>query len=119
MAVHLRLRRAGSKKRPFYHIVAADNRFPRDGKFLEKLGTYNPLLPKDSDERCVVKAERASHWISQGAKPTKRVQILLSQKDLYAPFKFSTKTKKHLPKAKAQQRAEQAAAAAAAASQEG
>ena len=110
MAVHLRLRRAGAKKRPVYHIVAADNRFPRDGKFLEKLGTYYPMLPKDQ-ERCVIKEDRVKHWLSNGAKPTTRVQILLAQKNLYKAYTPRPKTAKHLPKEKAQQRAQERAAA--------
>ena len=65
MAVRIRLSRGGSKKRPFYRIVAADQRAPRDGRFIEKLGTYNPLLPKDSAERLVVDAEKVKSWISK------------------------------------------------------
>ncbi len=73
MALKLRLARGGSKKRPFYSIVVADVRAPRDGRFIEKLGTFNPLLPKDSDARVVLNAERAQHWLDHGAKPTDRV----------------------------------------------
>jgi len=73
MAVKLRLARGGSKKRPFYSIVAADIRAPRDGRFIEKLGTFNPLLPKDSAERVKINEERIKHWLGQGAKPTDRV----------------------------------------------
>ena len=72
MAVKIRLARGGSKKRPFYRIVAADERAPRDGRYIERLGTYNPLLPKDSGERVVMNAERIEHWLSHGAKPTDR-----------------------------------------------
>lgn len=111
MAVHLRLRRVGTKKRPVYHLVAADSRFPRDGRFLEKLGTYHPLLPKDSEERCALNQERCSFWLSKGAKPTKRVHILLAQKDILPKFQNTEKTKKHLPKSKAQQRAQEKAEA--------
>jgi small subunit ribosomal protein S16 len=77
MAVKIRLARGGSKKRPFYRIVAADERAPRDGRYIERLGTYNPLLPKDSGERVVMNAERIQHWLSTGAKPTDRVHRFL------------------------------------------
>ncbi len=73
MALKLRLARAGTKKRPFYHIVVADARSPRDGRFIEKLGTFNPLLAKDNEGRVVLDAERAKHWLSVGAQPTDRV----------------------------------------------
>ncbi len=77
MAVKIRLARGGSKKRPFYRIVAADERAPRDGRYIERLGTYNPLLPKDNGERVVMNAERIQHWLSHGAKPTDRVHRFL------------------------------------------
>ena len=77
MAVKIRLARGGSKKRPFYRIVAADERAPRDGRYIERLGTYNPLLPKDSGERVVMNVERIQHWLSTGAKPTDRVHRFL------------------------------------------
>ena len=77
MAVKLRLSRGGSKKRPFYRIVAADERAPRDGRFIERLGTYNPLLPKDHEERVILKTDRIQHWLSVGAKPTDRVHRFL------------------------------------------
>ncbi|UJW84273.1 30S ribosomal protein S16 [Devosia sp. SL43] len=73
MALKLRLARAGTKKRPFYHIVVADARSPRDGRFIEKLGTFNPLLAKDNEGRVVLDTERAKHWVSVGAQPTDRV----------------------------------------------
>lgn len=73
MALKLRLARAGTKKRPFYHIVVADARSPRDGRFIEKLGTFNPLLAKDNEGRVVLNVERAKHWVSVGAQPTDRV----------------------------------------------
>ncbi len=82
MATKIRLARGGSKKRPFYRIVVADVRSPRDGKFIEKLGTYNPLLAKEDDNRVVIDADRAKHWISQGAKPSDRVQYLLFLKGI-------------------------------------
>ena len=77
MAMKIRLARGGSKKRPFYRIVAADSRMPRDGRFIEKLGTYNPLLPKDSEERVKMDMERVKYWLSQGAQPTDRIARFL------------------------------------------
>ena len=77
MAMKIRLARGGSKKRPFYAIVATDSRMPRDGRFIEKLGTYNPLLAKDSEERVKMDAERVQYWLSQGAEPTDRVARFL------------------------------------------
>ena len=77
MAMKIRLARGGSKKRPFYRIVAADSRMPRDGRFIEKLGTYNPLLPKDSEERVKMDVDRIRHWMDQGAQPTDRVSRFL------------------------------------------
>ena len=73
MALRIRLARGGAKKRPFYRIVVAENTAPRDGRFIEKLGTYNPLLPKEHPERVVLNTERIQHWLSKGAKPTDRV----------------------------------------------
>ena len=73
MALKLRLARGGTKKRPFYHIVVADARSPRDGRFIEKLGTFNPLLAKDAENRVVLNVERAKHWVSVGAQATDRV----------------------------------------------
>ena len=77
MALKIRMSRGGSKKRPFYRIVVADSRMPRDGRFIEKLGTYNPLLPKDNGDRLNLDVARAKHWISQGAKPSDRVARFL------------------------------------------
>ncbi|SEM44714.1 SSU ribosomal protein S16P [Sphingomonas gellani] len=77
MALSIRLSRGGSKKRPYYRIVVADARSPRDGKFIEKIGNYNPLLAKDSDQRIQLDAERAKHWLSVGAQPTDRVARFL------------------------------------------
>ena len=73
MALKIRLARGGSKKRPYYRIVIADVNAPRDGRFIEKIGTYNPLLPKDSEDRVKIDVDRVKHWISVGAKPTDRV----------------------------------------------
>lgn len=77
MALSMRLSRGGSKKRPYYRIVVADARSPRDGKFIEKIGTYNPLLAKDSPERIKLDTDRAKHWLSVGAQPTDRVARFL------------------------------------------
>ena len=73
MSLKIRLARAGAKKRPFYRIVVADSRAPRDGRYIEKIGTFNPLLPRDSADRVVLSEERAKHWLGQGALPTDRV----------------------------------------------
>ena len=77
MAMKIRLARGGSKKRPHYSIVASDSRMPRDGRFLEKLGTYNPLLAKDSEDRVKMNLERVQYWLAQGAQPTDRVARFL------------------------------------------
>jgi len=77
MALSIRLSRGGSKKRPYYRVVVADARSPRDGRFIEKIGTYNPLLAKDSPERVKLDAERAAHWLKMGAQPTDRVARFL------------------------------------------
>jgi len=79
MALKLRLARGGAKKRPFYRIVVADVRSPRDGRFIERVGTYNPLLPKDNAERVTLKVDRIEHWLSVGAKPTDRVLRFLDE----------------------------------------
>jgi len=73
----IRLTRAGAKKRPQYRVVVADSRFPRDGRFIEKVGTYNPMLPKDSKDRVNLELERIKHWISKGAQPSDRVTRFL------------------------------------------
>ncbi len=77
MAVAIRMSRGGSKKRPYYKIVVADVRAPRDGKFIERIGSYNPLLAKDDEKRVVLDAERAKHWLDNGAKPSDRVSRFL------------------------------------------
>ena len=110
MAMKIRLARGGSKKRPFYRIVAADSRMPRDGRFIEKLGTYNPLLPKDSPERVSVQIDRVKDWLSKGAQPTDRVARFLESAGVIAQ-KQRHNPHKALPGKKAQERAEQKAAA--------
>ena len=118
MAVKMRLKRMGAKKRPFYRIVVADSRFPRDGRFIEKVGTYNPLLDQSNDNRVVVKAERIKYWMSVGAKPSDRVALLLSKLGLCDKPEIVETPKKSAPKRKAQERLKAEAEAAAAASAE-
>ena len=79
----IRLSMGGAKKRPVYKIVIADSRFPRDGRFIEKIGLFNPLLPKDRKERIKIEAERVKYWISKGAKPTMRVSRILGEAEIY------------------------------------
>ena len=118
MALKIRLARGGAKKRPFYRIVVADARSPRDGRFIEKVGTYNPLLPTDHAERVILDAEAVQKWLAVGAQPTERLVRVFADKGLVAAPVRAEQTKKNQPKAKAQQRAkeeaERAAAAAAA-----
>ncbi|MGX0876433.1 small subunit ribosomal protein S16 [Roseovarius sp. MBR-154] len=116
MAMKIRLARGGSKKRPFYRIVAADSRMPRDGRFIEKLGTYNPLLPKDSEDRVKMDVERIQHWLAQGAQPTDRISRMLESAGVIAK-KERANLKKAVPGKKAQDRAEEKAAKAAAAAE--
>jgi small subunit ribosomal protein S16 len=108
MAMKIRLARGGSKKRPFYAIVAADSRMPRDGRFIEKLGTYNPMLPKDSEERVKMDMERVKHWLSEGAQPTDRVSRMLEAAG-ELPKKDRSNPKKGTPGKAAQARAEEKA----------
>jgi small subunit ribosomal protein S16 len=114
MALKLRLARGGTKKRPFYHIVVADARSPRDGRFIEKLGTFNPLLAKDAENRVVLNTERAQHWLSVGAQPTDRVLRFLDTAGV-AKREARNNPEKAKPGAKATERAEERAAKAAAA----
>ena len=109
MAMKIRLARGGSKKRPHYAIVAADSRMPRDGRFIEKLGTYAPMLPKDSEERVKMNMERIAYWMSQGAQPTDRVARMLEAAGVL-PKKDRSNLKKGTPgKAAAARSAEKAA----------
>lgn len=116
MAMKIRLARGGSKKRPFYRIVAADSRMPRDGRYLEKLGTYNPLLPKDSEDRVKMDMERVQHWLDQGAQPTDRISRMLEAAGVI-PKKERANAKKGTPGKKAVERAEEKAAKVAAAAE--
>ncbi|MDO8975761.1 30S ribosomal protein S16 [Reyranella sp.] len=113
--IAIRMTRHGAKKRPFFHIVVADSRSPRDGRFIEKLGTYNPLLPRDHAQRLTLDKERIAHWLKVGAQPSDRVAKFLSQAELMKPRERRDQTKKPLPRAKAQERMKAEAAAAAAA----
>ncbi|MCJ9430720.1 30S ribosomal protein S16 [Kordiimonas marina] len=118
MAIAIRLARGGAKKRPYYRIVISDTRSPRDGKFIEKVGTYNPMLAKDSEDRVRMDVDRIKHWIGKGAKPTDRVARFLE-----AAGVLEAKKRANLDKGKpgqkaverAEERAEKAAAAAEAA----
>lgn len=116
MAMKIRLARGGSKKRPFYRVVAADSRMPRDGRFIEKLGTYNPLLAKDNEERVKLDLERIQYWLDQGAQPTDRVSRFLEAAGIIAK-KERANLKKAVPGKKATDRAEEKAAKAAAAAE--
>lgn len=112
MALKIRLARGGAKKRPFYAVVVSDSRSPRDGRFIERLGTYNPMLDKGHADRLVLKTERIQHWLGVGALPTDRVARFLSDAGLVAKPTINESPKKSAPKAKAQERAKAAAAAA-------
>lgn len=116
MAMKIRLARGGSKKRPFYRIVAADSRMPRDGRYVEKLGTYNPLLAKDDEARVVMDMDRVKHWIGEGAQVTDRVSRMLEAAGVIEK-KSRTNLKKGTPGKKAVARAEEKAAKAAAAAE--
>ena len=108
MATKIRLARGGSKKRPFYRIVAADTRAPRDGRFIEKLGTYNPLLAKDSAERVTMNKERVQYWLDQGAQPTDRVLRFLDAEGMMKR-EARNNPNKAKPGRKAQERLEEKA----------
>jgi len=117
MALKIRLSRGGAKKRPFYHVVVADSRSPRDGRFIERVGTYNPMVPKDHPERITLKDERIKHWMSVGALPSDRVARFLADAGMGEKPVVHEQTKQHLPKAKAQERVQEAADAAKAAAE--
>ena len=116
MSLKIRLARGGAKKRPYYRIVIADSRSPRDGRFIERVGSYNPMVAKDHPDRVKLNEERIKHWLSVGAQPTDRVTRFLAAADLGPARAVPAQTKKNLPKAKAQERLKEAEAAAAAAS---
>ncbi len=112
MSIKIRLARGGAKKRPFYRIVIADSRSPRDGRFIERIGSYNPMVAQDHPDRQKLDAERARHWLAQGAQPTDRVARFLAKAGLMAERVRREQTKKSQPKAKAQERAKAGQAAA-------
>ncbi len=121
MALKLRLARHGRKALPFYAIVVADSRMPRDGRYIEKVGTYDPRQPKDSERRVVLNGERITYWLGQGAQATDRVATFLGKAGLAAMPEQRNNPKKAVPKAKAQERAKEKAKkaeAAAAAAEE-
>lgn len=111
MALKIRLARGGAKKRPFYRVVVADTRAPRDGRFIEKIGTFNPLLAKDDAARVSLDVERAKHWLGVGALPTDRVARFLTDAGVYSRTARNN-PEKSKPKAKAQERLEAARMAA-------
>jgi small subunit ribosomal protein S16 len=117
MSLKIRLSRGGAKKRPFYRIVVADSRFPRDGRFIEKLGTFDPLKANDAADRLVLDAEKAKAWMAKGAQPTDRVARLLDGLGALTR-EAQNNPEKAQPKKKAQERAAAAAAKAGAASGE-
>ena len=100
MSTRIRLSRTGSKNRPFFKIVVTDKRNPRDGKFIEKLGTYNPLLSKDDANRIIFDEERVKYWLSKGATPSYKMAIFLSKANIVEKPSIPKQTKKHLPKEK-------------------
>jgi small subunit ribosomal protein S16 len=111
----IRMTRHGTKKRPFFHIVVADSRSPRDGRFIEKLGTYNPLLPREHAQRVTLVKERIDHWLKVGAQPSDRVARFLASAEMMKPRERREQPKKSAPRAKAQERLKAAAGGDAAA----
>ncbi|MEO1920148.1 MAG: 30S ribosomal protein S16 [Paracoccaceae bacterium] len=108
MATKIRLARGGSKKRPFYRVVVADSRMPRDGRYIEKVGTYNPLLPKDSEERVKIDLDRVKYWLGEGAQVTDRVSRFLEAAGVLEK-KNRNNPKKGTPHKAAVERAEEKA----------
>jgi small subunit ribosomal protein S16 len=104
MALKIRMARGGAKKRPFYRIVVAENTSPRDGRFVERVGHYDPLLPQDNSERVVLKQERIEFWLARGAAPSERVALFLSQVGIIPAGDRPVRPKKSAPKKKAQER---------------
>ena len=111
----MRMTRHGAKKRPYYHIVIADSRYPRDGRYIEKIGAYNPMLTKENPQRVTFDVERVKHWIKSGAQPSERVARFLHAAGLGAKVEYRESPKKSAPRAKTQERMKVAAAAAEAA----
>ncbi len=113
MGLKIRLARAGAKKRPYYHIVVADSRSPRDGRFIERVGSYNPMLPAEHADRVRLVNERITHWVDHGAIATDRVARFLGKAGLIPMPAWNEQPHQSAPKKKAQERAKEAAAAAA------
>ncbi len=95
MATRIRLARGGSKKRPYYRIVVANSQAPRDGDFIEKVGTYNPLLSKDKEARVILKSDRISYWLERGARPSDRVTIFIEQAGIDLPAYLKNEIEKN------------------------
>ena len=108
MSLKIRLARGGAKKRPYYRIVIADSRSPRDGRFIEKVGSYNPLLPKGHESRITLDSDRIEHWLGVGATPTDRVARFLGEADIIPMPAQRNNPEKAKPKAKAQERMREA-----------
>ncbi len=104
MSLRIRLARGGAKKRPFYRIVVADSRSPRDGRFIERIGSYNPMLPQDHEDRVRIDMEKAKDWMSKGAQPSDRVARMLAAAEIITLPERPEQTKKPQPKAKALER---------------
>jgi small subunit ribosomal protein S16 len=109
MALRIRMARGGAKKRPFYRIVVADSRSPRDGRFIERIGSYDPMLPSGHENRVKIDLEKAKEWLAKGALPSDRVGRFLAQANLYTLPARPEQTKQPKPKAKAQERAKERA----------
>lgn len=105
MALAIRMTRQGAKKRPFFHIVVADSRSPRDGRHIERLGSYDPMLPREREDRVKLNAERIKHWLSVGAQPSDRVARFLGEAKIIDMPKWNETPNKSAPKKKAQERA--------------
>ena len=114
MSLKLRLSRGGAKKRPYYRIVVADSRMPRDGRYIERVGTYNPMLPQEHPDRIKLDGDRIKHWLGVGAQPSDRVARFLGQADIIPMPAISETPKKSAPRAKTLERMREAEAAAAA-----
>ena len=112
MSLKIRMARGGAKKRPYFRIVVADSRMPRDGRFIEKVGSYNPMLAKDSPERVKLDQERIKHWLGVGAQPSDRVARFLADVGMMEKPKIPTQTKKDKPRAKTLERLKAAEEAA-------
>ena len=104
MSLKIRLARGGAKNRPYYRVVVADSRMPRDGRYIERVGSYNPMLEHGDENRLVIREDRVKHWLSVGAQSTDRVQRLLAQAGLVEAKPRRDQTKQDKPKAKALER---------------